>query len=545
MAFDTFDTDSVATTGSTFSNGNLTVLGASGYAITQSGIAQTIEGKTSGKWYVEITLVTASGNNDGIGIVNSWGIGNRFMGDAQTSAPATDSGWGYFNTNGLIINKNASVTAVNTGTYTSGDVVCMAIDLDNGRIWWRKNGGNWIGTSGTPNPATNTNGFDISHQTSNGCRVYPAVNQSGSTSKFTANFGATAFAQTAPSGFTSGWTNTTANTNFGTFATSGRGANVNTPSQNNKVVTKYAATLTGSVTSFIIPFAGITTADIKGLIYDDTGAGGLPGALLGTSTNTITSGVYGETSFTFSGVSVTSGSSYYFGVVSDTSPSTSINVSLCPPLTAGLVFNSGTYASPTNPFGASPSTANFRYPIIINVNTAQSFALSGVSGTAAAGTLSAATAVNVNLSGVSATAAAGSLGNTHGASLTLTGAATTTAVGSMAPGVSRAVDLVGTSAAAAMGSLALHATSTVVLVGVAGTAYAGPLSPTQVLVTVPILTIMNDNPVPVEGDMVGDYIPMEEDMPYQIALETVLNTNPIPMTGTMYADPIPAEGSVP
>ncbi len=545
MAFDTFDTDSVATTGSTFSNGNLTVLGASGYAITASGIAQTIEGKTSGKWYVEITLVTASGNNDGIGIVNSWGIGSRFMGDAQASAPSTDSGWGYFNTNGLIVNKNASVTAVNTGTYTSGDVVCMAIDLDNGRIWWRKNGGSWIGTSGTPNPATNTSGFDISHQTSNGCRVYPAVNQSGSTSKFTANFGATAFAQAVPSGFTSGWTNTTANTYFGTFATSGRGSAVTTPSQNNKAVSKYTATLTGSVTSFIIPYAGATTTDLKGLIYDDTGTGGLPGALLGTSTNTITSGVYGETSFTFSGVSVTSSSNYWFGVVSDSNTTSTLNVSLCPPLTSGIAFNSGTYASPTNPFGASPSTANFRYPIIVNINTAQSFALVGVSGTAAAGTLSADTAVNVNLSGVSATAAAGTLGSTYSASLTLTGAATTTAVGSLAPGVSRALDLVGISVTAAMGALALTATSTVALVGVTGTAYAGILPPTQVLVTVPILTIMNDNPVPVEGDMVGDYVPMEEDMPNQIALETVLNTFPIPMTGTLSAVPIPAEGSVP
>ncbi len=43
------------------------------------------------------------------------------------------------------------------------------------------------------------------------------------------------------------------------------------------------------------------------------------------------------------------------------------NVILTPPLSNGIAFNSGTYASPSNPFGASPSISNFRYPMLINV----------------------------------------------------------------------------------------------------------------------------------------------------------------------------------
>ncbi len=364
MSFDTFDTDSVSTAGVTFTNGNLTAQGGAGSSLTSSQIAQSSEGKKSGKWYVEFTCNAVSGNIDGVGIVSSWGtIG--FIGNTSSAAPSTDCGWAYF-TNNHVTNKNTTQTSVNNTTWGAGDVIGIAIDLTNGRVWWRKNTGSWVGTSGTPDPATNTSGFDISHLLTGNCRVYPVANLSGSPAKFTVNFGATSFTGTVPSGFTSGWTNTLATGQFGTFATTGKGSGVvNTPPLNDKAVSKYTANFTGNVGSIIIPFAGGTTSDLKGVIYDNTGVGGLPGALLGISTNTITSGTYGETTFSFSGVSVASGTDYWFGVVSDSIPGTTLNVTLCPPQTLGIAFNSGTYASPTNPFGAAPSTANFRYPTIV------------------------------------------------------------------------------------------------------------------------------------------------------------------------------------
>jgi hypothetical protein len=103
---------------------------------------------------------------------------------------------------------------------------------------------------------------------------------------------------------------------------------------------------------------------MRAVIYDDTGAGGLPGALLGIS-NIITSGTYGEQTFFFSGVNLTSSSSYWFGLLSDAAVSSTQNVLLCPAQTTGVVFNSGPYPTPSNPFGASPSTNNFRYPVMI------------------------------------------------------------------------------------------------------------------------------------------------------------------------------------
>ena len=363
MAFDIFDTDATANTGNVFTNGNLTVLGAAGYALTSSGTAQAREGKTSGKWYVEVTLVAASGNNDGIGIVAAAGVGSRFVGDTQGFI--LEQGWGYFNTNGLVVKANAGQTSVNNTTYVAGDVICMAIDLDNKKLWFRKNGGSWIGTSGTPDPVTNTAGFDITALMNYG-RIYPAVNLSGATSKFTANFGTSAFARAVPSGFTAGWTYTAPAAAFGTFATTGRGsAGINCPVQNTKLVSPWTSTFTGTLNSMTL--AGVKRWNhIKGLVYDGTGVGGLPGALLGVSGVYSPGGLGGELVVAFSGVNLVNGSKYWFGVISDVaSGSATDNVISAPPGINMMAQLADSYAAPSNPFGASPTMINFRIPMVL------------------------------------------------------------------------------------------------------------------------------------------------------------------------------------
>jgi hypothetical protein len=375
MAFDTFDTDSVATAGITFTNGNLTAQPGAGFSGTLCAVAQTLEGKKNGKWYVEFTLVAVSGiaGGEGVGVVNSWGISaNATVNGAYVGGggnisflPSQDMGWAYY-ISGSVDWKGANQAGVNKNTFTAGDVIGVAIDLDNGRIWWRKNTGLWVGTTGTPDPGTNTNGFDISHLTSNGCRVYPAINMSGSSAKFTANFGASAFTGSVPSGFNAGWTNTTAGTYFGTFACAGKGSSsANAPANNSKAVSKYTSTFTGPLGSIIMPFAGSVVKDVNFVAYDDTGVGGLPGALLGVSTNSIASGVYGENTFLFSGPNVILGNSYWFGPNSSRNPLTTENICCVVAQTSGLARNTGSYPTASNPFGAAPTIQNFRYPMLI------------------------------------------------------------------------------------------------------------------------------------------------------------------------------------
>ncbi len=550
MAFDTFDTDSAATAGVTFTNGNLTAQGGSGAALITSMIAQTLEGKKSGKWYVEFTCVALSGNVDGVGIIASWGMGANsslgFIGGLAAGAPNSgEIGWAYYNNN-HVTHINTNPAAVNNATWTTNDVIGMAIDLTNKKIWWRKNTGSWVGTTGTPDPATNTNGFDITTMLANSNRVYPACNLSGSAAKFTANFGASAFTGTVPSGFTSGWTNTTAGTYFGTFACTGKGSgNFATPTQNLKQVNKYTSSITGTVSNIIVAFAGATISDQKGLIYDSTGVGGLPGALLGISTNTITSASAGEVTFTFSGVNVVNGTSYWFGTVSDAVAGGTTNLAFYVPLTGGNASNTGTYASPTNPFGASPSVGNVRLPVIVNVTADATVNLSGTSATAAVGTLATTVDVSPSLSGVSATAAAGSFSLSTNQTIALSGVQATATPGTLTETASSTISLVGTSAIAACGTLIVSASSTLGLTGVEATAFAGDIRAVTAFITVPMITIMNGDPIPAYGLMDNAPVANEADMPYQVALETVINLNPIPMRGTLTAVPIPGEGSVP
>ena len=315
---DTFDTDYWVSQGNVFTNDNLTVTGNAAvfnYSLTASGMSQTREGKRTGKWYVEITLVTASGNNDGIGVVGSAGVGQRFLGDNQGNG--IDQGLAYYNNNGLIIKNNSGQASVNNTTYVAGDVIGMAIDLDNKKVWFRKNNGAWIGTSGTPDPATNVGGFDLTSTMSGNQQIFPAVNLSGSSAKFTANYGQTAMTYALPAGFTAGWSYTRTGQFFGTFATHGVGlSNTGFPDQNTVRVSRWVATFTGPITSMLI--SGVRPwSRIKGVAYDDDGAAN-PKNLLGVSAMYAGAGLpAGELLINFTGVNVVLGNTYWFGVISD------------------------------------------------------------------------------------------------------------------------------------------------------------------------------------------------------------------------------------
>ena len=186
--FDTFDTDPIATPFVTFSNGNLTAADTS--SSTSASIAQTLEGKTGAlRIYVEFTCNGVSGNNDCIGLINSMGINQGVLGFDNVGSSIA-----YYSNGVSVFYQNSSFpSAVNKGNWTTNAVIGMAIDLTNGSVWWTADGTNWCGTSGTPNPATNTGGFSLSALTHGGARVYPCVGMRGTSAKFTMNAGGAAF----------------------------------------------------------------------------------------------------------------------------------------------------------------------------------------------------------------------------------------------------------------------------------------------------------------------------------------------------------------
>ena len=132
-------------------------------------------GVSSGKWYWESTLLTSSGADAGVGISsNPSGSANSYLGVDANS-------WAYYGNNGN--KRNNDVGASYGASYTNGDVIGIALDLDAGTITFYKNNTSQ-GTAYSSLPA-NT--------------YFPALTNNNSS--FATNFGQRPFAYTPPTGF--------------------------------------------------------------------------------------------------------------------------------------------------------------------------------------------------------------------------------------------------------------------------------------------------------------------------------------------------------
>ena len=146
----------------TLSNGNLE-------ATTSATTAYGSISVTSGKWYWEIAVTTAS-----------------YLGVIDNTYTKTDNGWSSqvlaYQSSG---NKYNGLSTSYGASYASGDVIGIALDMDNGTIAFYKNGSSQ-GTAFNSGVA--------------GKELRPMV-YSASSGVQTANFGQRAFAYTAPSGY--------------------------------------------------------------------------------------------------------------------------------------------------------------------------------------------------------------------------------------------------------------------------------------------------------------------------------------------------------
>lgn len=174
----------------TLSNGNLTATSGTGGA----GFAgvRAVSGKSSGKYYFEITTTTFSAAY--VGLAKST---NNLTGNT-TDAVALNAG-------GTILVNGAVISGVGTIGLGGGAIVGIAVDLTNSLIWFRVGAsGSWNALSGSANnPATGIGGVNIS---TIAATLFPMFSTASSSSQnVTANFGASAFNGAVPSGFTSGW----------------------------------------------------------------------------------------------------------------------------------------------------------------------------------------------------------------------------------------------------------------------------------------------------------------------------------------------------
>jgi hypothetical protein len=86
---------------------------------------------SSGKYYAEVKVSTLGGNYPQIGIIDT----DKFDNDDYLGS--ADAGYAYLS-NG---NKQYNNSATSFGnTYTTGDIIGIAMDLDNHKLYFAKNG---------------------------------------------------------------------------------------------------------------------------------------------------------------------------------------------------------------------------------------------------------------------------------------------------------------------------------------------------------------------------------------------------------------------
>ena len=155
--FATWNTLAQTLSSITYSNGN-TVATMTGDVGQRQSISTL--GMDSGKFYMECKL-QAMGSTGGsypyIGIVA------QAKYDADMYLGGSGTGW---HPTGDIYNGHSNSS---TGSsYTTGDIIGVAVDVTNSKLYWHKNG-TYITIGGyTQNPSTGSYGFDISARTAEG-----------------------------------------------------------------------------------------------------------------------------------------------------------------------------------------------------------------------------------------------------------------------------------------------------------------------------------------------------------------------------------------
>jgi len=131
-----------------FSNGNNT------FTNTSAGAHRCVHSTlsaSSGKWYAEVKVVEVGGTYPQIGVINPDVITfTDYLG-------GSNKGYGYLSDGRKQINTSATSYG---NTYTTGDIIGIAMDLDNHKLYFSKNG--TFQNSGVPTSgSTGTGAIDL------------------------------------------------------------------------------------------------------------------------------------------------------------------------------------------------------------------------------------------------------------------------------------------------------------------------------------------------------------------------------------------------
>jgi len=332
----------------TLSNGNLTYSGSTGGDYQRNGTLPV----SSGKWYYETVITTFTGAN-----------ADMYIGFSETSNILNNTRSAGIQANQYSIYNYASATYLSKVTNGSGttttmtiagvnDVLMFALDLDNNKIWFGKNG-TWIDSG---NPATGTTATFSSVTAGS---YVPAVTLSGAGVSVTLNstFGQRPFTYTPPTGFNA----------WNTY-------NLPTPTilQGNKYMD--ATLYTGNNTTNVITNAGTFKPDFLWIKTRSAGSYNhhLMNSIAGATKALISNGSGAEITDT----SVTSFNSNGFSLAADT---TYLETNQNGSTYVGWQWQAGQGSSSSNTSGSITST--------VSVNTTAGFSIVQFTATGATATV--------------------------------------------------------------------------------------------------------------------------------------------------------------
>ena len=173
----------------TFSEGNLqaTKSGSTFYT------TMTSIGASSGKWYAEAKAISIGSVTYGsyIGFINL-DVTNKQNTPGTNIGEGTDSA-GISSGGGYIYYNGNQFTGATTAT-TNGDIVNLAMDLDNGRLYWGING-TYVNSGNPASGSTGTGGMPIANLTAGGTYTFGVSLRNDA--KYSWNFGNGYFGTTA------------------------------------------------------------------------------------------------------------------------------------------------------------------------------------------------------------------------------------------------------------------------------------------------------------------------------------------------------------
>ena len=168
----------------TFSNGNNTVVSN---ASKENYWTSTL-GASSGKWYWEVKLASSGSGRDYVGIADKISTTNAFS--AYSGNNKMRSYYGY--TGVSVVGSTGSAFG---NTFGTGDIIGVAMDLDNNKLYFSKNGV----FQNSQNPVTGTNSLAIDASPASGFYYAQAGNIHNTSTTFQVNFGNGFFGTTAVS----------------------------------------------------------------------------------------------------------------------------------------------------------------------------------------------------------------------------------------------------------------------------------------------------------------------------------------------------------